>query len=128
MDRFNVLAKQSAFQTFNAHRPSNELDLHGLLVREALEVTRERLDKFTRNKEKELTIIVGRGNNSMNGVAKIKPAVTELVQEFNIKATPNKPNPGCIFIEPRPAGEAADSSWADGFFRSLFGLIRSFFR
>jgi hypothetical protein len=102
----------------NTNRPSNELDLHGLKVREALDITRERLTKFVKNKEPNLIIIVGRGNNSVNGVAKIKPAVTELVNEFHIKATPNKPNQGCIWIE--PAGpEGVDLSWIDDFFRGL---------
>ncbi|KAG0316069.1 hypothetical protein BGZ97_007462 [Linnemannia gamsii] len=104
--------------SLKSKEPSNELDLHGLKVREALDITRERLTKFVKNKEPNLIIIVGRGNNSVNGVAKIKPAVTELVNEFHIKATPNKPNQGCIWIE--PAGpEGVDLSWIDDFFRGL---------
>ncbi|KAG0275484.1 hypothetical protein BGZ95_008737 [Linnemannia exigua] len=118
MDRYNNLARDMVFKMNNASRPANELDLHGLKVREALEITRERLNKFVKNKEPNLIIIVGRGNNSLNGVAKIKPAVTELVSEFRIKATPNKPNQGCIWIE--PAGkEGVDLSWIDDFFRDL---------
>lgn len=110
----------------NTNRPSNELDLHGLKVREALDITRERLTKFVKNKEPNLLIIVGRGNNSLNGVAKIKPAVTELVNEFHIKATPNKPNEGCIWIEPA-GSEGVDLSWIDDFFVGLAKKLWSYF-
>ncbi|KAG0055869.1 hypothetical protein BGZ83_007158 [Gryganskiella cystojenkinii] len=128
MDRFNELAKNMAFQANNSIRPPNELDLHGLKVTEALDITRERLRQFVKNKEKDLIIIVGRGNNSMNGVAKIKPAVAELVKEFQIKATPNKPNEGCIYVEPRSSTEKADLSWLDGFFGWMVRKVFSFFR
>ncbi|KAF9278320.1 hypothetical protein BGZ88_000634 [Linnemannia elongata] len=125
MDRCNNMARDMVFKLNNTNRPSNELDLHGLKVREALDITRERLTKFVKNKEPNLIIIVGRGNNSINGVAKIKPAVTELVNEFHIKATPNKPNQGCIWIE--PAGpEGVDLSWIDGFFRGLAKKLWAF--
>jgi len=89
--RIHVFFSFRSHTVNNTNRPSNELDLHGLKVREALDITRERLTKFVKNKEPNLIIIVGRGNNSINGVAKIKPAVIELVNEFHIKATPNKP-------------------------------------
>lgn len=102
------------------------MDLHGLTVNEALETTRERLTAFVKNKESHLVIIVGQGNNSMNKIAKIKPAVAQLVQDFHVKATPNKPNAGCIYIE--PAEGEADIGWIDGFFRGLFNLVAFFFR
>ncbi|KAF9108877.1 hypothetical protein BGX29_003807 [Mortierella sp. GBA35] len=125
MDRYNNLARDMVFKKNNALKPSNELDLHGLKVREALDITRERLAKFVKNREPNLMIIVGRGNNSVNGVAKIKPAVIELVNEFHIKATPNKPNQGCIWIE--PAGpEGIDLSWIDNFFWGLAHKFLSF--
>ncbi|KAF9133143.1 hypothetical protein BGW39_010472 [Mortierella sp. 14UC] len=125
MDRYNNLARDMVFKRNNASRPANELDLHGLKVREALEITRERLNRFVKNREPNLIIIVGRGNNSLNGVAKIKPAVTELVTEFHIKATPNKPNQGCIWIEPA-GSEGVDLTWIDDFFRGLAKKLWAF--
>ncbi|KAF9549724.1 hypothetical protein EC957_002788 [Mortierella hygrophila] len=125
MDRYNNMARDMVFKLNNTNRPSNELDLHGLKVREALDITRERLTKFVKNKEPNLMIIVGRGKNSINGVAKIKPAVTELVNEFHIKATPNKPNQGCIWVE--PAGpEGVDLSWIDDLFQELAKKLWAF--
>ncbi|KAG0023161.1 hypothetical protein BGZ80_010221 [Entomortierella chlamydospora] len=112
-------------KVYNSSKPPNEIDLHGLKVREALDITRERLARFIRNKETNLIIIVGRGNNSVNGIAKIKPAVIELVKEYRIKATPNKPNQGCIFVEPLPSNQGFDFSWIDGFFRGIFQKLFS---
>ncbi|KAG0201960.1 hypothetical protein BGX28_005345 [Mortierella sp. GBA30] len=127
MDRCNALARDAAFKAHNASRPQHEIDLHGLKVQEALDIMRERLNRFIKNKEPYLIIIVGRGNNSLNKVAKIKPAVTELVKEFHIKATPNKPNQGCIYVEPLPSSETIDLSWTDEFFRGLLRKLFSFF-
>ncbi|KAF8926182.1 hypothetical protein BGZ58_000128 [Dissophora ornata] len=108
----------------NQSRPRHELDLHGLKVREAIEITRVRLAEFVKNKEPNLIIIVGQGRNSMNGIAKIKPAVTELVKEYHVKATPNKPNQGCIYIEHLPKNEDVDYSWIGGFFS---GMLKSLY-
>ncbi|KAF9175480.1 hypothetical protein BGX20_004903 [Mortierella sp. AD010] len=125
MARCDNIAKDIVFEFYNSSKPPNEIDLHGLKVREALDITRERLAKFIKNKETNLIIIVGRGNNSVNGVAKIKPAVIELVKEYRIKATPNKPNQGCIFVEPLPSNQGFDFSWIDGFFRGIFQKLLS---
>ncbi|KAG0091863.1 hypothetical protein BGZ92_011526 [Podila epicladia] len=126
MDRYNKIARDMIFNANNSHRPRHELDLHGLKVSEALEITRERLRMFIKNKESHIVIIVGQGNNSMNKIAKIKPAVAQLVQDFHVKATPNKPNAGCIYIE--PAEGEADIGWIDGFFRGFFHFVASFLR
>jgi len=99
-----------------------------LKVTEALDVTRARLKQFVRNNEKDLIIIVGKGNNSANGIAKIKPAVTDLLKEFQIKATPNKPNEGCIYVEARPSTEPINLSWLDGFFGRVLRKLSRFFR
>ncbi|KAI1318633.1 hypothetical protein EDD11_006134 [Mortierella claussenii] len=123
MDRYNNLARDIVFKANNSSRPANELDLHGLKVREALDICRERMQKFVSNKELSLIIIVGRGNNSINGIAKIKPAVIELMNEFHVKATPNRPNEGCIFVEPLSGGESVDFSWINGFFSGTFRRI-----
>ncbi|KAI8597369.1 hypothetical protein EDD21DRAFT_385614 [Dissophora ornata] len=124
MDRYNDIAKGIIFTAHNQSRPRHELDLHGLKVREAIEITRVRLAEFVKNKEPNLIIIVGQGRNSMNGIAKIKPAVTELVKEYHVKATPNKPNQGCIYIEHLPKNEDVDYSWIGGFFS---GMLKSLY-
>ncbi|KAF9979249.1 hypothetical protein BGZ73_002517 [Actinomortierella ambigua] len=129
MERYNELAKNHAFSANNANRPSNELDLHGLHVKEALAVTRKRLDRFIRNKEPNLIIIVGKGNRSVDGIARIKPEVTKMMQEYRVKATPNKPNEGCIYVEPITDGSSApDFSWLDTFFAPLLDRLFQYLR
>ncbi|ORZ24801.1 DUF1771-domain-containing protein [Lobosporangium transversale] len=128
MIQYNNKAKDIVFKVNNASRAPNELDLHGLKVKEALEIARDRIELFIRNNEKELIIIVGQGRNSLNGVAKIKPAITEMMSEFKVKATPNKPNAGCILVERLHSGEGIDFSWIDSFFRhAVQKLFRSIF-
>ncbi|KAF9437298.1 hypothetical protein BGZ76_001304 [Entomortierella beljakovae] len=128
MDRYNNIAKDLIFKAHNAKKPPNEIDLHGLKVQEAIEITRVRLAKFIKEKEPNLIIIVGRGNNSVNGIARIKPAIITLMSEFHVKATPNKPNDGCIFVEPLQPDQGLDFSWIDGFFRGILWKIYSYFR
>ncbi|KAG0227416.1 hypothetical protein BGW41_003819 [Actinomortierella wolfii] len=115
MEQYNEMAKNAAFS-----------DLHGLHVKEALAVTRKRLDQFIRNKEDNLIIIVGKGNRSVDGIARIKPEVIKMMQEYKVKATPNKPNEGCIYVEPiSHPGDEPDFSWIDSFFAPLLRrLIR----
>ncbi|KAG0246943.1 hypothetical protein BGX31_005431 [Mortierella sp. GBA43] len=110
MDRYDDEAKELIFKANNASRPQSEIDLHGLKVKEAIEKTRERLATFVKKREPNLIIIVGQGKHSLNG-PRIKPAIIELVKEYRIKATPNKPNPGCIYVEPLQEGEGFDFTW-----------------
>ncbi|CAG8548635.1 5524_t:CDS:2 [Ambispora gerdemannii] len=93
-----------------------ELDLHGLFVTEALAYTEQRIQHCKSMKAKNLVIIVGQGNHSIDGVSKLKPAVTELINKYQIRCTPNKPNPGCLFLE-FDQGKG-DLSWFDRLFGS----------
>ncbi|ORZ24803.1 hypothetical protein BCR41DRAFT_289857, partial [Lobosporangium transversale] len=99
MIQYNREARDIVFKVNNTFRASNELDLHGLKVKEALEVVSDRIKAFTKDNEKKLIIIVGRGRNSWDGVPKLRPAVNELLKKYNVKATRNKPNDGCILVQ-----------------------------
>ncbi|ORZ24802.1 hypothetical protein BCR41DRAFT_233829 [Lobosporangium transversale] len=74
------------------------MDLHGLRVDEAEYYTQERMIGFIEDKEKKLKIIVGRGKHSLGGIPKIKPAVMELLKEFEVEASFDPSNDGCIFV------------------------------
>ncbi|KAG0299729.1 hypothetical protein BGZ98_009809 [Dissophora globulifera] len=99
MNEYNELAKNAAFEANNKSHPRDLMDLHDLYVSEAIELVTKRLEEFVKNEDTKLTIIVGQGNNSKDGVAKIKPAVAKLVKEFQVKVTLDKPNKGCILVE-----------------------------
>jgi hypothetical protein len=97
----------------NQGRPSNEIDLHGLYVKEASQKAEEAIQRCQRNGEKDLVIIVGKGLHSPNQIAKLKPAIIELVKKYEVTCQPNIPNPGCLYIE---FGKGTgDLSWLDRF-------------
>jgi hypothetical protein len=44
-------------------------------------------------------------------IAKLKPAIIELVRKYNVSCQPNIPNPGCLYVE---FGKGTgDLSWLD---------------
>lgn len=60
------------------------IDLHGFLVQDALDLL-ERLFAYYKDQGKPLEVITGRGNHSMGGHAKIKPAVIQFLNENGYK-------------------------------------------
>lgn len=56
------------------------MDLHGLFVKEAVEKTDRAVMEAKRSGGRELRLIVGKGIHSQGKVAKIGPAIEELMQ------------------------------------------------
>ncbi|KAI8637077.1 hypothetical protein BD408DRAFT_396351 [Parasitella parasitica] len=111
MKSYNQKAADHIFSVKNQNRPSNEIDLHGLFVKEASEKVEEAIKRCQRNGEQDLIIIVGKGLHSPNQIAKLKPAIIELVKKYQITCQPNIPNPGCLYVE---FGQGTgDLSWLD---------------
>ncbi|GIL86521.1 hypothetical protein Vretimale_11608 [Volvox reticuliferus] len=75
------------------------LDLHGLRVKEAIAVVRKALARGRAMGHKQLVLVVGRGLHSPGGISKLRPAIEQMVQRHNVRATPGVPNEGCITIE-----------------------------
>ncbi|KAI8082585.1 uncharacterized protein B0P05DRAFT_596034 [Gilbertella persicaria] len=95
----------------NQGRPRNEIDLHGLFIKEASEKVEEAIRRCQDHGDENLVIIVGKGLHSPNQIAKLKPAIIELVKKYNVSCQPNIPNPGCLFVE---FGKGTgDLSWLD---------------
>lgn len=83
--RLNREAKDLIFNAKNAHISRDnlrEIDLHGLSVRESIEVVQEHLQLATSviGVGARVRIITGAGIHSQGGKAKIKPAVSEWLQ------------------------------------------------
>ncbi|KAG0257261.1 CCR4-Not complex caf1 ribonuclease subunit Caf1 [Mortierella polycephala] len=96
------------------------MDLHYLTVNEAREKVRTRLDEFFLKKEENLIIIVGKGNNSVDGIPKLKPEMQKFLASFKkLKVTHDKPNAGCIFVERLP-----EETGFFGYARSILSYFR----
>ncbi|EGF81651.1 hypothetical protein BATDEDRAFT_16402, partial [Batrachochytrium dendrobatidis JAM81] len=103
VDQLNAQASALFFKAKNAGRGLGEIDLHGQFVREAVRLTDERILQCRQQangqeRVTDLVVIVGKGLHSVGGVAKIKPAIVELMQKHGISATMDTPNAGCITV------------------------------
>ena len=96
----NAEAARAIFAQKNTGRGQWEIDLHQLLVAEALDRVRVRLASCTAAASVEaagghdLVIIYGQGHHSAGGVAKIKPAVLSFLREGGWSAREGVPNAG----------------------------------
>ena len=66
----------------NQDSPRGTIDLHGLYVKEAIERTEKAIADGQRQGMDEMRVIVGKGIHSQGHVAKIKPAVQDLMRKY----------------------------------------------
>lgn len=116
IDQHNMEAAEYVFVQNNADSSSDEIDLHGLYVKEALWILQKRIAAGVRNHEPFVKVIVGKGNHSQGGLAKIKPAVEEMCQEANLKNYLDRKNQGVLIVELENAN--LPSSWGNAEFTS----------
>jgi DNA-nicking Smr family endonuclease len=64
----------------NRDSPPGTIDVHGLYVKEAIERTEAAVRDAQGRGDAELRVIVGKGIHSQGHVAKIKPAVEDLMR------------------------------------------------
>nr|GAT57624.1 predicted protein [Mycena chlorophos] len=83
MNRINEQAANWIFIENNKDSQPGEVDLHGLYVREAIDRTDRAIEDAKRNGDRELRLIVGKGLHSQGHVAKLKPAIEELMQKWD---------------------------------------------
>ncbi|KAL0575511.1 hypothetical protein V5O48_006466 [Marasmius crinis-equi] len=75
-----------------------EIDLHGLYVKEAIAHTDQAIEQAKRRGDTTIHLIVGRGLHSKGGVAKIKPAIEELMQKHQLVAELDEHNAGVLVV------------------------------
>jgi DNA-nicking Smr family endonuclease len=83
------------FDFHNSKKSNKEIDLHGLLVSEAIDFLSKRVEAAKNSNENQLIVIVGRGLHSQGG-PKIKPAVVKFANKHKIQFHLDSPNAGCI--------------------------------
>jgi hypothetical protein len=97
-DEYNYKAAEYVFKENNADSSLSEIDLHGLYIKEAIYILKRRIAAGINRGEQRLDVIVGKGNHSQNGVAKLKPAVEELCQESKIQSYIDPKNTGVLVV------------------------------
>ncbi|TFK25713.1 DUF1771-domain-containing protein, partial [Coprinopsis marcescibilis] len=95
MERFNKQASDWIFQGLDSQ--PDEIDLHGLFVKEAIARTEEALETAKRTGQVEIKLIVGKGLHSSNG-AKLKPAIETLMKKYQLDAELDPRNAGVLVV------------------------------
>jgi DNA-nicking Smr family endonuclease len=85
MKKAQALAANAIFAAKNKDQPPGTIDLHGLLVNEALHIVDEQLRLAKSSQMAALRIIVGAGHHSGPGGPKIRPAVEQWLSSKNYR-------------------------------------------
>ncbi|SCZ88967.1 BZ3500_MvSof-1268-A1-R1_Chr1-1g00861 [Microbotryum saponariae] len=97
-EQYNDQAAQWIFDENNKVQPRGTIDLHGLYVQESIDFTERAIRNARQEGLPELRVIVGKGNHSAAHVAKIKPAITSLMQKENLTAHLDQRNSGVLVV------------------------------
>ncbi|KZP19838.1 DUF1771-domain-containing protein [Athelia psychrophila] len=99
MESLNKQASDWIFAENNKDKkPGEPIDLHGLYVKEAIDRADRAIVQAKRHGDAEISLIVGKGNHSQGGRAKIKPAIQELMQKHQLVATLDANNAGVMIV------------------------------
>lgn len=111
-ENYNRKAAEYVFLENNADSKEDEIDLHGLYVKEAKWILQKRISESIRTNQPHLKVIVGKGLHSENGVAKLKPAIDEMCDESNLKHHMDPKNAGVLVIDlNNTSGDNIPSHW-----------------
>ncbi|KAI3404521.2 hypothetical protein KGF56_002713 [Candida oxycetoniae] len=111
---YSQQAAEYVFRENNADSAFDEIDLHGLYVKEAEWILQKRLRQAIATNQSHLKVIVGKGLHSSNGIAKLKPAVEQLCSESGLKHHIDPKNGGVLIIDLQNSSSSqVPSSWAN---------------
>lgn len=97
-DNLNEEAASWVFRANNTDSAADEIDLHGLYVKEAIIALDARLSVCKQHNQPFLKAIVGKGLHSETHIAKLRPAVEKHCQEQGFQNEVDKHNPGVVII------------------------------
>lgn len=111
-ENYNRQAAEYVFRENNSDSAGDEIDLHGLYVKEAEWILQKRISECLRTNQSHLKVIVGKGLHSQNGIAKLKPAVDQLCDESNLNHHIDPKNTGVLVIDfANSSGSQIPSHW-----------------
>ncbi|KZT26762.1 DUF1771-domain-containing protein [Neolentinus lepideus HHB14362 ss-1] len=99
MERLNAQASEWIFFENNKDSQPDEIDLHGLYVKEAISYTDRAIQKARGQGNSEIRLIVGKGLHSPHGVAKLEPAIKDLMQKHGLIAELDPRNSGVLIVD-----------------------------
>ncbi|KAG8747127.1 asparagine-linked glycosylation protein [Ceratobasidium sp. 414] len=105
MERLDKEAGDWIFQQVNMDSAPDELDLHGLYVKEAVARTESAVLGAQRRGDSQIKIIVGKGLHSQGQVAKLKPAIEGLMVKYQLNAHIDPQNAGVLVVQLGGRGE-----------------------
>jgi len=107
--RLNAQASAMIYSLNNAGHNASEIDLHGLYVQEAIQQTEQAIQRAQQAGLPQLIVITGKGLHSTAHVAKIKPAIEDLMNKYNLSAHVDPHNPGRLIVNLRGGGQTSGS-------------------
>ncbi|KAI0319914.1 hypothetical protein OF83DRAFT_1081940 [Amylostereum chailletii] len=99
MEKLHAQASACVYKANNEGRRPGEIDLHGLYVNEAVEYADRAIQGARARDDHEVHLIVGKGLHSENNVAKIRPAIEQLIQRHRLVAALDPTNEGVIVVQ-----------------------------
>ncbi|KAG8741163.1 asparagine-linked glycosylation protein [Ceratobasidium sp. 428] len=105
MERLNKEASDWIFQQVNMDSAPDELDLHGLYVKEAIARTESAVQAAQSRGDSQIRIIVGKGLHSQGHAAKLKPAIEQLMVKYQLNAHIDPQNTGVLVVQLGGHGE-----------------------
>lgn len=98
MEEFDKRAAKIIFREKNKNRTEGEIDLHGLFVAEAVGFAKEVLRTARLRGVIVVRFIVGKGLHTVDGVAKIRPALEDLFTERGLDHSLDPRNAGVLIV------------------------------
>ncbi|KAF0277310.1 hypothetical protein FOG50_01828 [Hanseniaspora uvarum] len=99
--KYNEQAANYVFEKNNLDSDHDELDLHGLFVNESEWIVTKTVYKYVSQRQPILKVIVGKGLHSQNHVAKLKPAIENICNQYNLPHYIDSKNSGVLCIDLR---------------------------
>lgn len=110
-DDLNQQAAAWVFRENNTDSAADEIDLHGLFVREALSALDARIQAGIQRRESILKVITGKGMHSAHHIAKLRPAVEDYCNKSGLQWRLQHKNEGVVEINLASPGTAAPNAY-----------------
>ncbi|KAG8980651.1 hypothetical protein FRB90_007574, partial [Tulasnella sp. 427] len=98
MERLNREASDWIFEQNNLDSAADEVDLHGLYVKEAIDHTEKAILAAQSRGDTQIRVIVGKGLHSQGSVAKLKPAIEDLMAKHQLACNLDPHNAGVLIV------------------------------